>query len=398
MNPPPAAVSAPAPTTVAPDLDRLCVDAIRVLAMDAVEAANSGHPGMPMAMAPVAYTLFARVMRHDPAVPDWPDRDRFVLSAGHASMLLYATLHLSGYDLPLDDLRRFRQWGSPTPGHPERGHVAGRGDDDRPARPGLRQRRRDGDGRALPARALRRRGVRPPRVRALQRRRPDGGRLLRGRLAGGPARARPARLRLRRQRDHDRRAHLAELLARGRRRPLPRPGLARGGGRGRRGPRRARGRVRRRPWRRRSGRPSFASGRRSPGRRPTPREPRARTAPRSARRRCGRPRRRWDGIPTRSFFVPEEVYEAFGAAADRGTLRRAPPGAGASRRGAPPTRGAPPSGIAPGPAPRVGPGGGAAGVRGREDRHPRRRRPGDEGVRPFVPTMVGGSADLAMAA
>ena len=127
MNPPPTAVSAPAPapTTAAPDLDRLCVDAIRVLAMDAVEAANSGHPGMPMAMAPVAYTLFARVMRHDPDVADWPDRDRFVLSAGHASMLLYATLHLSGYDLPLDDLRRFRQWGSPTAGHPERGHAPG---------------------------------------------------------------------------------------------------------------------------------------------------------------------------------------------------------------------------------------------------------------------------------
>jgi transketolase len=125
MNPPPTAVSALAPTTAPPDLDRLCVDAIRVLAMDAVEAANSGHPGMPMAMAPVAYTLFARVMRHDPRDPDWPDRDRFVLSAGHASMLLYATLHLSGYDLPLDDLRRFRQWGSPTAGHPERGHAPG---------------------------------------------------------------------------------------------------------------------------------------------------------------------------------------------------------------------------------------------------------------------------------
>ena len=93
--------------------------------MDAVEAANSGHPGMPMAMAPVAYTLFARVMRHDPRDPEWPDRDRFVLSAGHASMLLYAALHLSGYDLPLDDLRRFRQWGSPTAGHPERGHAPG---------------------------------------------------------------------------------------------------------------------------------------------------------------------------------------------------------------------------------------------------------------------------------
>ena len=93
--------------------------------MDAVEAANSGHPGMPMAMAPVAYTLFAHVMRHDPRDPEWPDRDRFVLSAGHASMLLYATLLLSGYDLPLDDIRSFRQWGSRTAGHPERGHAPG---------------------------------------------------------------------------------------------------------------------------------------------------------------------------------------------------------------------------------------------------------------------------------
>ncbi len=125
MNPPPTALQAPAQPTAPPDIDRLCVDAIRVLAMDGVEAANSGHPGMPMAMAPVAYTLFAHVMRHDPRDPDWPDRDRFVLSAGHASMLLYAALHLSGYDLPLDDLRRFRQWGSPTAGHPERGHAPG---------------------------------------------------------------------------------------------------------------------------------------------------------------------------------------------------------------------------------------------------------------------------------
>jgi len=115
VNPPDAA-TAPAAT----DLERLTVDTIRVLAMDAVEAANSGHPGTPMALAPVAYTLFSKVMNHDPRDPDWPDRDRFVLSAGHASILLYASLHLSGYDLALDDLKQFRQWGSRTPGHPER--------------------------------------------------------------------------------------------------------------------------------------------------------------------------------------------------------------------------------------------------------------------------------------
>lgn len=93
--------------------------------MDAVEQANSGHPGTPMALAPVAYLLWTRHLRHSPRHPDWPDRDRFVLSCGHASMLLYGLLHLTGYDLSLDDIRQFRQWGSRTPGHPERGHTAG---------------------------------------------------------------------------------------------------------------------------------------------------------------------------------------------------------------------------------------------------------------------------------
>jgi transketolase len=113
------------PSTEAVDIDRLCIDTIRTLAMDAVEAAGCGHPGMPMAMAPAAYLLYSRVMRHNPRDPRWPDRDRFVLSAGHGSMLLYAALHLSGYDLPLDELRRFRQWGSRTPGHPEHGETPG---------------------------------------------------------------------------------------------------------------------------------------------------------------------------------------------------------------------------------------------------------------------------------
>src|SRR5690349_12783604 len=100
-------------------LEKLSVDTIRTLSMDAVQKANSGHPGTPMAMAPVAYLLFTEVMRHNPRDPRWPDRDRFVLSAGHASMLLYACLHLSGYELALEDLEQFRQWGSKTPGHPE---------------------------------------------------------------------------------------------------------------------------------------------------------------------------------------------------------------------------------------------------------------------------------------
>ncbi|MEA2218917.1 MAG: transketolase [Solirubrobacteraceae bacterium] len=102
------------------DIDQLCVDTIRTLSMDAIQKANSGHPGLPMAMAPAAYVLFRRIMSHDPADPAWPDRDRFVLSAGHGSMLLYSLLHLTGYDLPLEQLERFRQWGSITPGHPER--------------------------------------------------------------------------------------------------------------------------------------------------------------------------------------------------------------------------------------------------------------------------------------
>ena len=105
------------------DIERLSIDTIRTLAMDAVQAANSGHPGLPLGMAPAAYLLFTRVMQHDPSDPEWPDRDRFVLSAGHGSMLLYAALHLSGYDLPLEELKRFRQWGSLTPGHPERDRV-----------------------------------------------------------------------------------------------------------------------------------------------------------------------------------------------------------------------------------------------------------------------------------
>ena len=103
-------------------LDELAIKTIRGLSMDAVQAANSGHPGTPMALAPLGWALFSELRRHDPTHPDWPDRDRFVLSCGHASMLQYALLHLSGYAVSLDDIRKFRQWGSLTPGHPE-SHV-----------------------------------------------------------------------------------------------------------------------------------------------------------------------------------------------------------------------------------------------------------------------------------
>ena len=106
-------------------LDRLCADTLRMLAADGVQKANSGHPGMPMGMADAAYVLWTRFLKHNPANPQWPDRDRFVLSAGHGSMLLYSLLHLTGYDLPLAELMRFRQWGSLTPGHPEHGLTPG---------------------------------------------------------------------------------------------------------------------------------------------------------------------------------------------------------------------------------------------------------------------------------
>jgi len=134
---PPGADYLPAMETAAPDrvaappvpqpgdLDLLSINAVRILAMDAVQKADSGHPGTPMALAPIAYLLYTRYLKHDPADPDWPDRDRFVLSNGHACMLLYASLYLAGYALTLDDIKQFRQWGSKTPGHPEYRHTPG---------------------------------------------------------------------------------------------------------------------------------------------------------------------------------------------------------------------------------------------------------------------------------
>jgi transketolase len=106
-------------------LQLLAINTVRTLSMDAVQQAESGHPGTPMALAPLAYALYHTHLRHNPADPHWPNRDRFVLSCGHASMLLYSALYLCGYDLSLDDIKQFRQWGSKTPGHPEVGHTAG---------------------------------------------------------------------------------------------------------------------------------------------------------------------------------------------------------------------------------------------------------------------------------
>src|SRR6185436_4547988 len=123
-----ASLSVPHPASesrkTAPDT-RLLADAIRALAMDAVQAANSGHPGMPMGMAEIAVALWNRHLIYNPANPKWANRDRFVISNGHGSMLLYALLHLTGYDLPIEELRRFRQLGSKTPGHPETGLTPG---------------------------------------------------------------------------------------------------------------------------------------------------------------------------------------------------------------------------------------------------------------------------------
>src|SRR6201995_4623530 len=108
-----------------PDLPTLAINTLRTLSIDAVQEADSGHPGLPLGCAPMAYTLWQRHLKHDPSAPTWFDRDRFVLSAGHGSALLYSLLHLTGYDLTLDELKDFRQWGSRTPGHPEFGHTAG---------------------------------------------------------------------------------------------------------------------------------------------------------------------------------------------------------------------------------------------------------------------------------
>lgn len=112
-------------TTASPELQERAINTIRTLSIDAIQKANSGHPGLPMGSAAMAYVLWTRHLRHNPANPKWINRDRFILSAGHGSMLLYTLLHLTGYDLPLEELKNFRQWGSKTPGHPEYGHTAG---------------------------------------------------------------------------------------------------------------------------------------------------------------------------------------------------------------------------------------------------------------------------------
>ena len=153
------------------ETDDKAVDTVRVLAMDAVQKVGNGHPGTAMSLAPAAYLLFQKVMRHNPADPHWPGRDRFVLSCGHSSLTLYIQLFLGGWGLELEDLKSLRTWGSKTPGHPEYGHTAGVETTTGPLGPGHRQRGRHGDGRpprARPARPQRGPGrvaVRPPDLR-----------------------------------------------------------------------------------------------------------------------------------------------------------------------------------------------------------------------------------------
>src|ERR1700761_4150940 len=107
------------------NLDQLCINTLRFLSVDMVQKPNSGHPGLPLDAAPMAYVLWTKYLKHNPKNPQWFDRDRFVLSAGHGSALLYSLLHMTGYDVTLDDIKQFRQWGSKTPGHPERLHTPG---------------------------------------------------------------------------------------------------------------------------------------------------------------------------------------------------------------------------------------------------------------------------------
>ncbi len=172
------------------DVDSLAVDTVRVLAADAVQKVGNGHPGTAMSLAPLAYTLFQRVMRHDPSDTHWLGRDRFILSCGHSSLTLYLQLYLGGFGLELSDIESLRTWGSKTPGHPEFRHTLGVEITTGPLGPGPGLGGRHGDGRALrtrPVRSGRPRGhqpVRPLHLRDRLRRRHRGGRHQRGLVAG----------------------------------------------------------------------------------------------------------------------------------------------------------------------------------------------------------------------
>ena len=233
-------------------VDSAAVDTVRVLAADAVQKVGNGHPGTAMSLAPLAYTLFQRQMRHDPSDVHWLGRDRFVLSCGHSSLTLYIQLYLGGFGLELSDIESLRTWRSQDAGPPGVPPHQGRGDHHRSARPGPGLGRRDGDGVALrarpvrPGRRARHQPVRPLHLRDRLRRRHGGGRDQRGVVAGGhPAARQPHRV-LRQQPDLDRGRHQHRAV-RGHPGPLRGLRLARAGRRGRRERRRHRGGHRRRP-------------------------------------------------------------------------------------------------------------------------------------------------------
>ena len=199
------------PVVQDPRLVELGINVIRGIAMDAPEQADSGHSGTAMALAPLAHVLWTRIMHYDPRDPEWPDRDRFVLSNGHACILQYSMLHLTGYDLSLEDLRQFRQWGSRTPGHPEAGHTAGIDVTTGPLGQGVG----DAVGMAIAERWLRTTfgsEVCDHRTYVIAGRRLlHGGDLARGGVAGRAPRPRPPARLLRRQPHHHRRADRAGL-------------------------------------------------------------------------------------------------------------------------------------------------------------------------------------------
>jgi len=212
------------------DLEQRAVNAVRVLALDGVERARSGHPGAPLGMADLAYVLWTRFLRFDPESPGWADRDRFVLSAGHASMLQYALLHLTGSPSP-GRISRASASGRASPPGTRKGASPRGGDDDRALGPGIRHRRRHGHGRAPSGRALQYRRVHarePLHLRPRLGRRHDGGNPVRGGLPGRPSGVGQAHRSLRRQPHHHRREHRALLRHRGRGRALRGLRVARG--------------------------------------------------------------------------------------------------------------------------------------------------------------------------
>ena len=364
-------------------IERLSIDTIRGLAMDAVQKANSGHPGTAMALAPLAYTIFKRFLRANPRDPAWPDRDRFVLSSGHACVLQYSLLHLVGYDLGLEDLAAVPPVGLAHARAPRARSHAGHRGHDRAARPGRRQRGRDGDGRAVPRRALqpaRPRAGRPPRLRDLLRRRHDGGDQPGGGLDRRPLRARQADRLLRRQPHHDRRHDLDLLRRREPRRADGGRRLARPAGRGLRGHRGAGG-----------GADGGARGSRAPvvHRDPLPhrlsgaeRPRHGQVARRAARRGGGAPGQGGDGLRSRAQLLGRRAR--LRAHVDRRAGWQRP---GAVERALPAVAGG-----LPGDGRGLGPGvvgtaarrlaRGAAELRGRrEARHPRGRSEGDGRLR-----------------